>query len=103
MDIVDLLNQHNIHPKSYKPGEHHLLCPQCSATRKPHNRKKRCLSLHITDDGRAYWKCHNFPCDFYGPKPGAAADYDAENYKFDSRPRYWYGDSCKVRTGRLRP
>lgn len=40
-----------------------ILCPECSAGRKPENRKKRCLGLRNLGDGRITYKCLNCGVD----------------------------------------
>lgn len=79
-DVEQLLSENGIRPRSYSPGRHNLTCPKCSSARKPHNRKKACLSLMIEGD-RAFWKCHH--CGWSGPEKAAEA-------KFDDRIRYQY-------------
>src|SRR5437868_12796213 len=60
--IAERLLEHGIRPRSYAIGNHKLLCPQCSHTRK--NKSDPCLSLTIEDDG-AVWDCKN-GCGFRG-------------------------------------
>lgn len=45
------------------PGNQKVLCPQCSASRKPHNRRDPCLSVKIDAEG-ATWNCKN--CEWKG-------------------------------------
>src|SRR3954451_23686916 len=60
--LAERLLEHGIRPLSYAIGNHKLLCPKCSHTRKDH--KDPCLSLTIEDDG-AVWDCKN-GCGFRG-------------------------------------
>src|SRR5260221_2144956 len=60
--LAERLLEHGIRPRSYAPGNHKLLCPQCSHTRK--DKSDPCLSLTIEDDG-AVWDCKN-GCGFRG-------------------------------------
>jgi twinkle protein len=60
--LAERLLEHGIRPRSYAPGNHKELCPQCSHTRK--NKSDPCLSLTIEDDG-AVWDCKN-GCGFRG-------------------------------------
>src|SRR5882762_8829589 len=60
--LAERLLEHGIRPRSYAPGNHKLLCPQCSHIRK--NKSDPCLSLTIEDDG-AVWDCKN-GCGFRG-------------------------------------
>jgi twinkle protein len=48
--------EHGIRPRSHRDGNHKLLCPKCSHTRR--NRKDPCLSLTIDRRG-AVWNCHH--------------------------------------------
>lgn len=61
MTLVEKLADEGIRPKDFRPGDHKLLCPQCSEKRR--NKNDPCLSLTIADDG-AVWKCHN--CEWAG-------------------------------------
>lgn len=54
--LAEQLLEHGIRPRSYRDGDHKLLCPQCSHTRK--DRKDPCLSLTV-DRGSAVWLCHH--------------------------------------------
>lgn len=47
MSIADKLLERGIHLRSYEPGNRYTLCPECSHTRKGHNRKKPVLSVAI--------------------------------------------------------
>ena len=60
--LAERLLEHGIRPRSYAIGNHKLLCPKCSHTRK--NKSDPCLSLTIEDDG-AVWDCKN-GCGFRG-------------------------------------
>jgi twinkle protein len=55
-------------PGKYSPGDHKVLCPKCSHTRK--HKSDPCLSVTIMPDSEsAVWMCHN--CDWSGgTKPG---------------------------------
>lgn len=70
--LVDKLAEAGIRLRSYDSREHHLTCPQCSAGRKPHNRKKTCLSVKLDHDGGAVWMCHH--CEWHGNVPGQLAE-----------------------------
>src|SRR5215469_9777450 len=52
----------------YSPGDHKVLCPKCSHTRR--HKSDPCLSVTIELNGEtAVWMCHN--CDWSGTsKPG---------------------------------
>jgi twinkle protein len=54
--LAEQLLEHGIRPRSYRDGDHKLLCPECSHTRK--DRKDPCLSLTI-NRGSAVWFCHH--------------------------------------------
>ena len=47
--LAERLLEHGIRPRSYAIGNHKLLCPKCSLSRK--NKSDPCLSLTIEDDG----------------------------------------------------
>jgi twinkle protein len=59
--LAEQLLEHGIRPRSYAEGNHKLLCPKCSHTRK--NRTDPCLSLLI-DDAGATWNCWH--CEWRG-------------------------------------
>jgi twinkle protein len=59
--LAELLLEHGIRPRSYRTGDHKLLCPRCSHQRR--NRADPCLSLTIDCDS-ALWKCHH--CEWSG-------------------------------------
>ena len=52
--------------RSNSAGNHKVICPRCSAGRKPQNRKDPCLSVTIGADGGATWFCHN--CNWETPR-----------------------------------
>jgi twinkle protein len=54
--------------RNYNIGNHKTTCPQCSANRKPGNRRDPCLSVTIDSDGGAVWNCHN--CQWADNVPG---------------------------------
>jgi len=54
--LAERLLEHGIRPQNHRDGNHKLLCPKCSPTRR--NRKDPCLSLTIDRRG-AVWKCHH--------------------------------------------
>lgn len=60
MSNYDRLTALNIRITKHS-GQEKTICPKCSHTRKPANRKERCLSVNI-DEG--VYNCHN--CDFSG-------------------------------------
>src|SRR5437764_9416337 len=60
--LAERLLEHGTRPRSYAIGNHKLLCPKCSHTRK--NKSDPYLSLTIEDDG-AVWDCKN-GCGFRG-------------------------------------
>ena len=73
-NVVDLLSQHNIKLASIRPGQHAIPCPRCSANRKSHHRKLKCLSVFVTDDDFAYWNCHH--CGWTGPHEGEGVAFE---------------------------
>jgi twinkle protein len=54
--LAELLLEHGIRPRDYREGNHKILCPRCSHSRK--HRSDPCLSLTIEGD-EALWKCHH--------------------------------------------
>ena len=70
--VTEQLIDHGIRLRNYVQGNHGSTCPQCSAGRKPPNRKKPCLSVLIDGDG-ATWNCKN--CDWKGGVSERRADY----------------------------
>lgn len=61
--IVEKLSEYSIRLPSYAPGDHKILCPQCSHQRR--NRTDPCLSVRVDPDGEgACWMCHH--CDWRG-------------------------------------
>src|SRR4029077_20177531 len=54
--LAERLLEKGIRPQKHRDGNHKLLCPKCSHTRR--NRKDPCLSLTIDRSG-AGWKCHH--------------------------------------------
>ncbi|MEK9767820.1 MAG: DnaB-like helicase C-terminal domain-containing protein [Betaproteobacteria bacterium] len=65
------LSEHGILLRNQSVGDHKTTCPQCSHLRK--NKKDPCLSVTITDDGGAVWKCHH--CDWVGNIPSTNYEY----------------------------
>ena len=69
MGLPEKLGERGIRLRHYGPGNQYALCPECSASRKPHNRKKPCLSVAIgptalrsggnVEEGHVVWHCHN--------------------------------------------
>src|SRR5262245_10589481 len=53
--------------RGYADGRQSTTCPKCSATRKPHNRRKRCLTVHIDERGVRFtcFHCGWFKARFY--------------------------------------
>src|SRR5262245_10901040 len=61
--LAEKLLDHGIRLANQNPGDHKVLCPQCSGQRR--NRKDPCLSVHVDLDGQnACWMCHH--CDWRG-------------------------------------
>lgn len=58
MDLFAQLREKGIDLRHHRQGEHTTTCPECSEHRKPHNRKKPCLSVRVEAD-RALWLCHH--------------------------------------------
>jgi twinkle protein len=54
--LAEKLLEHGIRLRGYSPGNHKLICPKCSHTRK--NKTDPCLSVTISGDG-AVWRCHH--------------------------------------------
>jgi hypothetical protein len=67
-DAQELLTQAGIHLSSYAAGKHTSICPRCSAERKAHHQKHKCLSIKIDEQG-ATWHCNH--CEWSGPEKGA--------------------------------
>ena len=70
MYLCDALADHNIRLRDLKPGEHKIICPRCSHTRK--KKSEPCLSVKIDDDGGAVWNCWH--CEWAGNVPGGARE-----------------------------
>ena len=82
----ELLAQHGIKIASTAPGRYYALCPQCSAGRKPENRKSKCLGVTIDANG-ARWGCNN--CNWTGPEKGTGrANGYAGDEDFDATYDY---------------
>jgi|SRR5262245_8527128 len=63
MSLAEKLLDHGIRLANENPGDHKVLCPQCSGQRR--NRKDPCLSVHVDPDREnACWMCHH--CDWRG-------------------------------------
>jgi twinkle protein len=64
--VLQALSEEGIQLRNDAPGDHKVVCPRCSHTR----RKKTdpCLSVTIQPDNRAVWKCHH--CEFQGGTGG---------------------------------
>jgi len=60
-DIIDKLFENGIRIKAANMGDHKVVCPECSKTRK--NRNDPCLSVKIDNRGAA-WNCHH--CGWIG-------------------------------------
>jgi len=60
-DIIDKLFENGIRIKAAGIGDHKVICPQCSKSRK--NRNDQCLSVKIDNKGAA-WNCHH--CGWVG-------------------------------------
>jgi putative DNA primase/helicase len=81
MTPQELLNANGIYLENYDLGDRALICPHCSANRKPHHQKLKCLGVKIDDQG-ATWHCNH--CEWSGPEKGTgngqggefAATYD---------------------------
>lgn len=56
--IGELLSRHRIELRDTRDGEHQTTCPGCSDSRKPQNRRKRCMSVKIDRDGMCF-HCHH--------------------------------------------
>ena len=56
--VIDRLHELGFELGAVRHGRVRLLCPECSAGRKAHNRRQRCVSMLIEDSG-ACWFCHN--------------------------------------------
>ena len=67
MTPQELLNANHIQLKSYAPGEHSTICPECSAKRSKAHQRTPCLSVKIDGQG-ATWYCHH--CAWHGPEKG---------------------------------
>jgi hypothetical protein len=67
MTAEELLNRAGIHFDRYTIGNYTSTCPRCSATRKPHHQKLRCLGVKIDDRG-VTWHCNH--CEWSGPEKG---------------------------------
>lgn len=83
MNTADSLLDHHIQLPDRRPGNHKVLCPECSHTRK--NRRDPCLSVSIDDDGGAVWNCHN--CGWKGgTKNSRHAEYTRRPKRAYRRP-----------------
>lgn len=58
MSALDRLRDAGIRLTGPSLGHHYTTCPQCSASRKPVNRKKPCMTVTIKPDG-VVWLCHH--------------------------------------------
>jgi hypothetical protein len=65
----ELLNRAGIYLDSYAPRDYDYTCPRCSANRKPHHQKTRCLGVKI-DARKVMWHCGH--CGWSGPEKGSA-------------------------------
>jgi Protein of unknown function (DUF3631) len=68
MNAAELLARNNIKIENIEPGDYATTCPQCSHKRKPENRSKKCLGVHIDAKG-ACWCCNH--CGWRGPEKGS--------------------------------
>ena len=86
----ELLNNAGLFLRDYGPGRYYVTCPHCSAQRKRHHQKLKCLGVTIEHD-KAFWGCNH--CGWTGPETGAAGS----NGSRQEWPHYDYGDLRKVR------
>src|SRR5262245_10656174 len=65
--VGDLCADEGVNVKGHCDGRQSTVCPKCSATRKAHNRRKRCLTVHIDSRGVRFtcWHCGWFKARFY--------------------------------------
>jgi hypothetical protein len=83
---ADILHEHGIRLQSAQPGRHYTTCPRCSASRKVHNQKHKCLGVTITDEG-AHFGCSHcawtgggyFKMNGHKPEIVAQYEYQDEN------------------------
>lgn len=80
MTLASALADNGIRLRSYRPGNHKLPCPRCSATRK--KKADPCLSVTVFPDDRARWQCHH--CQWTG---GVGGD-DYQPHKREARMTY---------------
>src|SRR5262245_3845479 len=64
---ADLCAEEGVAVRSYGDGRQSTICPKCSATRKAHNKHKRCLVVHIDNRGVRFtcFHCGWFKARFY--------------------------------------
>src|SRR5262245_66460027 len=64
---ADLCTEEGVTVRGYSDGRQSTVCPKCSANRKAHNRRKRCLVVHIDDRGVRFtcFHCGWFKARFY--------------------------------------
>lgn len=60
----EICRENGIVLREYSQKHHYCICPQCSAYRKPHNRKKKCLHVDVNDKG-VRWFCNHCPWNGY--------------------------------------
>lgn len=66
MNASELLHANSIRLPGYSPGRYYTLCPRCSHTRTPTNRKAKVLGVTIDQDGSVRWGCNH--CNWTGPE-----------------------------------
>src|SRR5262245_26763036 len=67
LSAADLCTDEGVTVRAHANGRHSAICPRCSATRKAHNKRKRCLVVHIDDRGVRFtcFHCGWFKARFY--------------------------------------
>src|SRR5262245_28669885 len=65
--VADICADEGVAVRGYGDGRQSTVCPKCSANRKAHNRRKRCLVVHIDDRGVRFtcFHCGWFKARFY--------------------------------------
>jgi hypothetical protein len=67
MTAADFCADEGVAVRGYGDGRQSTVCPKCSANRKAHNRRKRCLVVHVDSRGVRFtcFHCGWFKARFY--------------------------------------
>jgi hypothetical protein len=84
------LENHGIHLRSRRPGEHRTRCPRCA--RAKHRPSDDALAVRLDADGHAAWLCHRcrWTGGIHAPRddPGRRLEPPAERPSLSPSPRY---------------